>query len=163
MRSRLQNSHMSCPCVWQPDSEHVVQTSAWPWCGRKMFILTSVLFVFPQTQNTLVKKFDCNCFPTGQPHFISLMFQYSQNARLSNHQIGRNEPKWPPVSACLTPLQCLTCGYINNTVNTQKTYDLNHLTDKLHCSNDTLNCTYIKNEYCLDVWNATSGAHTSVY
>lgn len=148
----------------------------WQWtCGAdfctavvgKENVYPNISIVFPQTQNTESKKWDCNCFPIGQPHSFPLMFQYALNARVSNHWTEWNEPTWPPVSACLTSLQCFTCGYICNTINTQKTNDSHHLTDKLYCSNDNLldmlHLTYVKIEYCLDVWNATSSAHTEVF
>ena len=61
---------------------------------------------------------------------------------------GLKEMKQHDPHACLTSLQHFTCGYISNTVNTQKTNDLHHITDKLYCSNDNLfdmlHLTYVK-------------------
>ena len=147
MKSRLQEQCMKC---WH----------SWQWtCGADVCMAVVVkenvylnisIVCFPTNTKQWKSKWDCNCFPTGWPHSISLLcFKMLWMLGCLKHWTERNEPTWPTSSKCMSDImQCFTFGYISNTDNTQKTHDLHHLAEKLHCSNDMLHCTYVKTEYC---------------
>ena len=100
-----------------------------------MFILTTVLFVFHKHKTMKVKMTVQLLSNRMTPFHFTPMFQYALNARLSKHWTEKNEPTWSASSKCMSHImQCFTFGYVSNTVNTQKTHDLHHLAEKLHCS-----------------------------
>jgi len=163
---------MKCSCVWH----------SWQWtCGAdvcmavvvKENVYLNISIVYFSTNTKQWKsKWDCNCFPTGCPHSISLlcfnmlwmlgclstglkeMNQHDLKTKLNSVALVRErttptEPTWPTSSKCTSEIMhCFTFGYISNTDNTQKTHDLHYLAEKLHCSNDMLHCTYVKTGYC---------------
>jgi hypothetical protein len=87
----------------------------------------------------------------GSPTHFTHRVQHALNATFTNKRIERNEPTRPPISAGLTPLQCFTWGYMN-TVYTQKTHDLHHPRDKLHCYNDNLQDVIVPGSELSNTW-----------
>lgn len=75
---------------------------------------------------------------------------------------------WPPRSPDLTPCDFFLWGYIKNIVYSQKIRDLNHLKNRINEAMTTITEEMLANvwrevEYCLDICQATKGAHIEIY
>ncbi|XP_029653233.1 uncharacterized protein LOC115226371 [Octopus sinensis] len=110
-----------------------------------------------------------NIYQDGAPPHWGRHVRQFLNQTFLDRWIGRYGPiPWPPHSPDITPLDFFLWGYVKDIMYQTKIWDIADLKQRIRNAITTvdeaiLQRTWQEIEYCLDVLQATNGAHIEVY